>query len=181
LHWLFLDAINEDLSLWVDTWNSHKITLRGEPNRSPRDMYLFGMVEHGPRGIRHLLTSPPEIDEEDLEDPAIFGIDTEIGEDPTLLRHFLENNPEEDWPANDVDRSQNPFDIEGVPWSLSEVTCEVDDVSLPVGFVQELQLRLLVNPELSFTSQDMTVRRLLWENTLQICADLSNEMDGLLE
>jgi hypothetical protein len=51
LHWLFLDAINEDLAEWVNTWNHHRISLRGEPDRSPQDMYVFGMLEDGPRGM----------------------------------------------------------------------------------------------------------------------------------
>jgi hypothetical protein len=51
LHWLFLDAINKDLDEWVNAWNHHKISLPGEPDRSPRDMYIFGMLEDGPRGM----------------------------------------------------------------------------------------------------------------------------------
>jgi hypothetical protein len=51
LHWLFIDAINEDLMEWVNTWNHHRISLAGEPDRSPRDMFIFGMLEDGPRGM----------------------------------------------------------------------------------------------------------------------------------
>jgi hypothetical protein len=54
LHWLFLEAINTDISEWVDAWNHHKVSLQGEHDKSPRDMYIFGMLEHGPRGIQHL-------------------------------------------------------------------------------------------------------------------------------
>jgi hypothetical protein len=181
LHWLFLDAINKDVDDWVNAWNSHKITLQGEPDRSPRDMYLFGMVSHGPRGTQPTLTSPTGIDEERIEDLASYGVDEEIMGDPALFRHFLENNPDEGWPADVNGNYQNPFDIHGLPATLSEVICEVVDVPLPGNFVQELHTRLLANPGISLTSQNMTVRRLLWQNALHFCRDIFNTIDGLPE
>ena len=51
LHWLFLDAINADLMAWVHTWNNHKLSQVGQQDRSPRDMYIFGLLEDGPRGM----------------------------------------------------------------------------------------------------------------------------------
>ena len=30
LHYLFLDAINEDALEWVDAWNSHVMQIKGE-------------------------------------------------------------------------------------------------------------------------------------------------------
>jgi hypothetical protein len=175
LHWLFLEAINDDVSAWINAWNSHKVSLKGEPDRSPRDMYLFGMVEHGPRGIQHLVTSPPltDLDEANLENPATFGVDHEIMEDPALFHSFLEHNPGEHGHTDD----RNPFDINGLPAILSEVICEVVNIPLPGNFVQQLQAGLLAIPGISFATQDMTVRRLLWQNSLQLCTDVFNMME----
>lgn len=55
LHHLFLPAINSDAEQWADAWNNHTLSFRGERQRSPADMYLFGMIQNGPRGLHILM------------------------------------------------------------------------------------------------------------------------------
>ncbi|KAG8724583.1 hypothetical protein FRC09_016912 [Ceratobasidium sp. 395] len=89
LHHLFLDLINNDAYQWKEAWNSHTLSLRGERNRSPKDLWFFGMVEHGPRGLRELAQA-----EEQVERWEEFGIDWEAMEDEALMEHWVENNQE---------------------------------------------------------------------------------------
>ncbi|KAF6758397.1 hypothetical protein DFP72DRAFT_807962 [Ephemerocybe angulata] len=49
LHHLFLPALNEEAQRWAASWNHHRV--RTERNRTPREMFLFGMQEQGTRGV----------------------------------------------------------------------------------------------------------------------------------
>ncbi|KAF8187046.1 hypothetical protein K438DRAFT_1907599 [Mycena galopus ATCC 62051] len=46
LHFLFLATINNQLALFAQSWNQHRIQIRGGPNRSPADMFVFDMLVH---------------------------------------------------------------------------------------------------------------------------------------
>ena len=48
LQHLFLAAINMDAEEWANTWNNHSLSFCGEHQRSPTDMYMFGMIQNGP-------------------------------------------------------------------------------------------------------------------------------------
>ncbi|PIL36082.1 hypothetical protein GSI_01742 [Ganoderma sinense ZZ0214-1] len=71
VHYLFLDAINHDAHEWAETWNAHVLHIKGERAASPRELFMFGMVRHGPWGITHIVEPPHE----DVADVAAFGID----------------------------------------------------------------------------------------------------------
>ncbi|KAJ6573654.1 hypothetical protein B0H10DRAFT_1767267, partial [Mycena sp. CBHHK59/15] len=47
LHDLFLHHINADAQEWAEAWNSHLLQICGERSRSPRDMFLFSMLQDG--------------------------------------------------------------------------------------------------------------------------------------
>ncbi|KAJ7242125.1 hypothetical protein C8J57DRAFT_1084558 [Mycena rebaudengoi] len=111
LHHLFLDHINSDAQEWAEAWNSHNIHIRGERERSPRDMFLFSMVQDGPRGIQHL--TEPVSDE--VEDPNTYGIDWDEADNSQMMDHLLGENPHE-WEDN------NPFSA--APGTLSHVPCD---------------------------------------------------------
>ena len=51
LHHLFLDDINRDVLVWAETWNNHKLQIRGERQQSPQEIFFFSMLEDGPRGL----------------------------------------------------------------------------------------------------------------------------------
>jgi len=51
LHYLFLPAINHNTVEWANTWNSHSISIHHEHQRSSKDMFFFGMIQQGSRGL----------------------------------------------------------------------------------------------------------------------------------
>ncbi|KAJ7219900.1 hypothetical protein B0H12DRAFT_1205505 [Mycena haematopus] len=65
LHHLFLDSINADAQEWADAWNSHDLQIRGERTRSPRDIFLFSMIQDSPRGLERFIEPPDETEWED--------------------------------------------------------------------------------------------------------------------
>ncbi|CAE6411338.1 unnamed protein product [Rhizoctonia solani] len=91
LHYLFLDNINQDAQQWALAWNSHTMALRGEPNRSPKDLWFFGMIQHGPRGLQQLTDEDAMLADE-LQN---YGIDPEAIENEELMHHFATNNENE--------------------------------------------------------------------------------------
>ncbi|KAK1230777.1 hypothetical protein PQX77_006126 [Marasmius sp. AFHP31] len=44
LQHLFLDIINEEMMFWYNSWNQHKIAIKGGPSRSPEEMFGFDML-----------------------------------------------------------------------------------------------------------------------------------------
>ncbi|KAJ6527586.1 hypothetical protein DFH09DRAFT_805392, partial [Mycena vulgaris] len=113
LHHLFLSALNLDCQEWADAWNSHKVTIDGQPKRSPRDMFTFGLLEQGPRGIGHLI----QAEEEAVIDTTQFGVDWEAQRVPAIVAHHIENN------GNDWDQ-EHPFAAVSTPNMMSEVMVE---------------------------------------------------------
>ncbi|KAH7904431.1 hypothetical protein BJ138DRAFT_1019159 [Hygrophoropsis aurantiaca] len=153
LHHLFLSEVNADAQEWKHTWNSHHLQIRGERERSPRDIFLFSMVQDGPRGIERLLAPV----EEDVEDIATYGIDWGVVDDPVLMAHLLQHNPHEN--------VNNPF--AAGPNTLSNVPCEPPNSPLTDAQINQLDRELAVRVDLS--SRNMQVRRLVWTNALAIC------------
>ena len=88
VHHLFLHAINQDATEWAETWNAHLIHIRDEPRASPRELFLFGMVRHGPRGI-----APIGPQEDEVDDLSNYGVDWDVLADANLMRHHFEHNP----------------------------------------------------------------------------------------
>lgn len=86
LHVLFLPLINQELELFRDSWNFHKIQLRNGPNRSPIEMFGFDMMVHGVRGDA---LSNDELSDEELE---VYGVDWEGLVDEQLLQSQQNNN-----------------------------------------------------------------------------------------
>ncbi|KAJ6573194.1 hypothetical protein DFH09DRAFT_916173 [Mycena vulgaris] len=108
LHHFFLVSVNRDAQEWAEAWNSHQLTIRRQREHSPRDLFVFGMLREGPRGISSFLA--PE--EEDFEDIS-------KSRRPERITHLLESNPHKrPQPNND------PFAPSSTPANLSEVLCE---------------------------------------------------------
>ncbi|KAF9527084.1 hypothetical protein CPB83DRAFT_769166 [Crepidotus variabilis] len=159
LHHLFLQSIRADAALWVEAWNSHTMQLpRGQTNASPREMFVFSMVENGPRGF--------SVDElQDDEEAAGYGVDWEALNDNPLMAHFQEQNPAEPPPPelNDL----QPF-TPNVPHRMSEVLCEAPNCPLTDELVRELDRVLAERVDL-FSTQ-MGVRRLVWQEAFSLCS-----------
>ncbi|KAJ3018436.1 hypothetical protein NUW54_g338 [Trametes sanguinea] len=147
LHHLFLDAINQDASGWADAWNAHPLSLPGGGARSPRDMFIFGMLEHGAHGIEAFMQQEPPV--EDLEH---YGVDWDAMDDPVLMAHFDQHNPT-------TASTTAPFRIDAAPPHLSDVPCQEPGCPLTPEQVHSLDARLARLVDLS--SQDMGVRRVV--------------------
>ncbi|KAJ6455614.1 hypothetical protein C8R47DRAFT_996621 [Mycena vitilis] len=156
LHHLFLSSINRDAQEWAEAWNSHQLTVRRQRERSPRDLFLFGMLREGPRGISSFLA--PE--EEEIEDVNEYGVDWEVNDEPELLAHLFENNPQERESNND------PFASASTPANLSEVLCEPPDCPFTPAQLQLLDAHLSTSVDLF--SRNMNVRRIVWARALDI-------------
>jgi hypothetical protein len=98
IHHLFLPCINSDALEWAEVWNNHPIAMRDACQRSPKHMFLFGMVEDGPRGLP-MFKEP--IDEY-MEDFSSYGVDWEDIDNPHIVGHHNIHN------APDIS-GHNPF------------------------------------------------------------------------
>jgi len=157
LQHLFLTPINEDVADWARSWNAHKIQLRGERNRSPLDMFMFGMVEDGPWGIANLIQE----DDTDLDDVdlAQYGVDWEGQDDPVLMDHFYANNPQE--------TRGGAFEPVTTPDQLSGVAFDSPNSLLSQQQVATLSQKLV--EVIDVTSQSMSIQRVIWQIAFGIC------------
>ncbi|KAJ7828527.1 hypothetical protein B0H13DRAFT_1656189 [Mycena leptocephala] len=156
LHHLFLDSINRDALEWAQSWNSHKLQIKGERKRSPRDMFVFSMVQDGPRGIGHMR----EPVDEPVEDVAGYGVDWEVAAEPRLMHHLLEQNPQ-DW------EDENPFHAPP-SGQLSDVPC--DPPTCPFTPEQVVLLDETLQQRVDVTSRNMVIRRMVWCEAFNICS-----------
>lgn len=154
LHHLFLASVNEDAQEWADAWNSHQLSIRRERRRSPRDIFFFSMIQDGPRGLSGAV-------DEDIGDPALYGIDWDTLGDGRMMTHFFENNPDEL-------QEDNPFDA--TPAQFSHVPCEPPNSPLTIAQIQSLDNQL--GEAVDVYSRSMSVRRLVWVEALSICNNL---------
>ncbi|KAJ6596438.1 hypothetical protein B0H10DRAFT_1828385, partial [Mycena sp. CBHHK59/15] len=138
------------------SWNSHQLTVRRQRERSPRDLFLFGMLREGLRGISSFLA--PE--EEEIEDINEHGIDWEVNNEPELIAHLFEHNPHERATNND------PFASASTPANLSEVLCDPPGCPFTLAQLQLLDEHL--NASVDLFSRNMNVCRLVWVRALEI-------------
>lgn len=129
--------------------------LKGTRNRSPRDMYLFSLIQDGPRGF-------DEAQQEVVDNVEEYGVDWEVAEDETLMAHLLENNPQEAV-------APNAFSVK--PAHLSDVPCEPPNCPLTPEQVEYLNSTL--QTRVSLVSRSMDVRRTVWRTALSICTSLT--------
>ena len=155
LHHLFLPSVNQDAQEWAEAWNAHDITVAGSTPQSPREMFIFGMLEHGGRGMEQLSGDY-------ADNLALYGVDWETYQDDRLMHHFYHNNPDE---------RDTSFSSTAAPAHLAEVQFDhpispflTDD---PVEYLDS-QLRARVDVQ----SRDMNVRRLVWEIALETCNNM---------
>jgi hypothetical protein len=120
-------------------------------------MFVFSMLQDGPRGMQHLLTPP----DERVDDLASYGIDWDVIDDQRLMNHLLRENPQ-DW------EDQNPFSFG--PTNQSHVPCEPPDCPLSADQVIWLDDHLAGMVDLN--ARNMQMRRLVWEKALMLCVSL---------
>ncbi|KAH8804052.1 hypothetical protein DL96DRAFT_1671996 [Flagelloscypha sp. PMI_526] len=159
LHFLFLDSIDRDAQEWQETWNSHRLRLQHERDRSPRDLFIFGMVENGIRGFE-LGTEPVN---EDVEDPESYGVDWQDLQNPTLLAHHQEQNP------MNAEQENNPFG--SVTSHLPAV--EVVPPNCPLRLEDVNTMNQTLEREFGHRgTRNMDIRRQVWVRALEICNTL---------
>ncbi|KAG6918593.1 hypothetical protein DXG01_013404 [Tephrocybe rancida] len=157
LHYLFLDAINVDLTMWANIWNNHVLARRHELHRSPNDMFVFGQHENGIRGVL--------IDESVDDEYQDFGVDWNEAENPETRRHHDANN------MNDGD-PMNPF-LPHQPDTMSHI--EVPDTRCPFTPDELAIFEAHVSALPTLDSMDMHSRRLLWCQVLDIATGMLDE------
>lgn len=159
LHFLFLACIHEDAQQWAAAWNLHKMQIRGERTRSPQDMFLVGMLQHGPRGAH--LRPEPNLDEE-IGDITDYGVDWNVHRDRRLMQHLHANNPGENQAAADFH----------LPAHIARVECEPPNCPFTPSDMEYLRIQLASRAWDLMHRRDMPSRRLLWNHAFQIAAEL---------
>ncbi|GBE88207.1 hypothetical protein SCP_1300210 [Sparassis crispa] len=154
LHHLFLRAINDDALEWAQAWNAHRISLQGSRARSPRDLFMFGMIEEGPRGLEQFLTPTEDLAGESLDE---FGIDWSSYRDDRLMSHFYEHNA----------RDSTTFTPSSAPSRLAQVVC--DEPNCPFTAEEVHVLDAILADEFDLSSRSMIVQRSIWERAVGLC------------
>jgi hypothetical protein len=155
LHFLFLDALNEDIQEWANAWNHHKLSLEGERNKSPAELRAFSLIEHGPRGFDQAIDNIQE-----------YGIDWESYHDHHIQQHHSQENPQE---------VINPF-VSHQPESHLHV--EIDEIQNPLtnaqmdAFVQ----RILGLPVWLWTGWNIEHQEQLFIHALNIAVQVTNSV-----
>lgn len=134
---------------------------RGQEHRTPSNMYVYGMIENGPRGV-HVDPIDYMVGASD-NDYAAYGIDWDDFHHDRTRSHHDNANPADGDPTN-------PF-ITNQPDRLSHVA--IPDTRCPFSPEQiqpldEQMMRLL--PYIH--SHDMNSRRLVWIDALRVSHSL---------
>jgi hypothetical protein len=158
LRHLFLPSINRDAEQWAATWNNHVLARRGQPHRTPSQMYLLGMIENGHRGI--YVEPEPPADPDGLF--ADYGIDWDEIDNSRILQHHDNYNPPDPQTAN-------PFVVHH-PDQLSHV--EVPDARCPFNDQQIAALDVALAALPLFQNEDMHSRRMIWIDALRIATTM---------
>jgi hypothetical protein len=116
-------------------------------------MFVFSMVQDGPRGLQQIFEPVDEV----VEDIASYGVDWQVANEPRLMQHLLEQNPQ-DW------ENENPF--RAPPAQLSDVPCEPPNC--PFTPEQVALLDETLRGRVDVTSRNMGIRRLVWQEAFHI-------------
>lgn len=89
------------------------------------------MVSQGPHGIQSFVAPV----EDEVGDIHSYGVDWDVNDDPVLMTHLLEHNPQ-DW------ESGNPFAPATSPDNMNTVECEPAGCPLTAMQLTELNTEL---------------------------------------
>ena len=108
LHHLFLQTLNQQLSFFSDSWNQHRMQIRGGLNRSPADMFGFDMIVHGLRG-----DYPDTVmTDEELE---VYGVDWPALQNDQLLASARRSGQQETGSNSWISQAGPPDNLNEVP------------------------------------------------------------------
>ncbi|KAK7051234.1 hypothetical protein VNI00_004734 [Paramarasmius palmivorus] len=165
LHHLYLKRINDDAVTWAEAWNRHKMSLRDQRSSTPTELFVFGMMEHGVRGMGGVVN----VDDEDRvqfstqEELDSYGVDWDDMDDSAILSHHNQHNPP------DSEDSTNPFSTHR-PEHFSHV--EVEGPDCPLSDEHILQLDAYLSSLPYFNNLDLDSARLQWNAALAFCQNL---------
>nr|GAT47729.1 predicted protein [Mycena chlorophos] len=127
--------------------------------QSPREMFVFGMLEHGACGIDHL-GQQEDVPSDRLPD---YGIDWEAHRVDTIAEHHA---------ANNTTPRRNPFgEVQNAaPEQFNEVV--VVPPNCPLEAAQLIYLDRELARHVNMDSTDMRVRKQIWLEGLAICRSL---------
>jgi hypothetical protein len=157
LHYLVLDAVNEDARRWAEAWNHHVLSIRGERNQTPAAMFFLGMLENGVRGINFLEETFEGLGE--AVDWSEYGIDWEDFLDDEIHTSHESNNP--------PDGLLHPQDL-SLPLHMSHIEVEVPESPLNDHGVDWLDATLNSTfPDILDITMDARVE--LWVSAKALC------------
>jgi hypothetical protein len=142
--------------MWRQVWNTHKMQLKGERDQSPRELFFFGIITRGARGLSAALV-PAQAEDGAIGNAEEYGIDWEEYEDERLMANFLSENP---------DDHEDEF-IPGQPGSLSIV--DVVSPNCPLTAEEVSHLTRLLSLRVDCQTTAMLGRRLMWTQALELC------------
>ena len=154
LHHISLPVLREEAAEWVRTWNAHKLRIKGERQRSPQGMFLFGQVQEGARGLSYLV--PRAIDENEEIDEEAYGVDYDHIDD-----------------AENEEPTEDPFPpVMEAPANINVVVCDEPNCPFTQEEVEYLDREL--SRRVDVMSHNMTIRRRVWVEAKAICAQIWN-------
>jgi hypothetical protein len=163
LHHLFLDAINLDIQDWVGAWNNHVMAIQGEQSRLPHDMFFFGMIQDGPRGME--LAAEEDIPEDDV---AGYGIDWQDLDNPQIRAHHEAANGIKNIDDQDIadDMGDGDCGID-VPNNLADI--RVEEPVCPLTAEQVGYLDAQLDMQALWQSRTVGGYRLRWRIAFDVC------------
>lgn len=118
-------------------------------------MYLFGMIQNGPRGIH--------VSDEDVEDIQAYGIDWDDYDDDHILNHHDQANGSDN-------QGDNPFSAHTHRPAAEQMSrVDVVEPGCPLTAEQLLYLNSQLDSLPYINDGSMEMRRLVWVSALNIC------------
>jgi hypothetical protein len=142
LHRLFLHEMNVELDEWVQSWNSHKMQIKGQLNQSPHEMFVVGITERECPGVSEWIVQQ----EEEVVDLTNFGVEG----------------------SNIHVDNEEGQRVDVRPERLSEVRCEPPNSPLDVDQMSALDESLGQAFGLG-PLRSMLERKLIWDHALDMC------------
>lgn len=161
LHHLYLPEINRDAQDWAGAWNSHTVGLRGQRGRSPKDMFFFGMLERGHRGIEANLTD---------DEIVGYGIDWEAIGDQQIRTHHDNANLEHSDDIDDHTTVLNTSSLTLRPERFSVVEVESPNCLLTPEQIHWVDSQLASYPFSEIRTTE--AYRLRWITALALCLEI---------
>ena len=156
LHYLSMDSLNEELTEWGETWNYHKLRIRDERQRSPTDMFMFGVMTKGLYApYQHFNSQLDTVQEEELPE---YGVDWDDWDLYALREHHVEQNE-----LNQVSAEEDRADDRHRQISIPEAAFMLD-----TSQIEALEHRLSQIGQWR-SNRSMALRREVWVGAIDFC------------